>query len=447
MQISSSVPVPQTIGRYQIERVIGIGAMGIVYRAFDPVIERTVAIKVLKRPRQVDPERFGEYIQRFYVEARAAGRLSHPNIVAIYDVGTWEGVPYIVMEYVDGHTLRAYLKQKVQFTWQEATAIVREVARALAYAHQQGVVHRDIKPGNIMVLRDWRVKVMDFGVAQMLGPGGSDTNVLVGTPYYMAPEVIAGESPRPASDLFSLGVVYYQLLTHHRPFEGNTMAEVMSCILHATPLPPSHWNPAVPKIVDTIVLRLLSKSWQARPSGEGLARELQRLLETSRSTGLRDVARLLEETAPEMVPAGLEPRWRTVFRTGWAHWQALSRWRRWALLSVFLLGVFLLGWWIFRESSPGNTVPMQKTATTVPGKATPPPASPVPVPSPAPTVSPELAAEIDRHFQLGKNYCLNRLYRRCFEEMQWVLQHAPDHEDARRYLDEARRHLSGNGET
>jgi serine/threonine protein kinase len=270
--------MPSRIGRYQVLAIVGTGAMGVVYKAFDPIIERTVAIKVLRS----EGQKSEDYLRRFYVEARAAGRLNHPNIVAVHDVGDWEGVPYIVMEFLEGTTLQTCFRRNMVFSWLEAAEIVRQVAEALGYAHRNGILHRDIKPANIMILTDGRVKVMDFGVALMVAPGtkaGRPDEAIVGTPYYMAPEVLEGKPYQPASDIFSLGVVFYQLLTLERPFRGDTFPAVAYAILHTTPPPPSHYESALPPILDTIVMRMLARSPADRyTSAEALAQDLKRIL-------------------------------------------------------------------------------------------------------------------------------------------------------------------------
>jgi len=430
--------MPSRIGRYQVLAIVGTGAMGVVYKAFDPIIERTVAIKVLRLPGRAEGRESGDHLRRFYIEARTAGRLNHPNIVAVHDVGDWEGVPYIVMEFLEGTTLQTCLRRNMVFSWLEATEIVRQVAEALGYAHRNGVLHRDIKPANIMILTDGRVKVMDFGVAQMVSPGtkaGRPDEAIVGTPYYIAPEVLEGKPHQPASDIFSLGVVFYQLLTLERPFRGDTFPAVAYAILHTTPPPPSRYEAALPPILDTIVMRMLARSLEDRyTSAEALAQDLKRIL-ASAAVDLRHLGRpATAETrppAPSTDTAGREQWW-----TRWRTWPPLGRWGLIGGLAVGLLGGVTA--WVFHQ---------QRSRTDGPGPSAVPPGpasrpTPVeesvrPLPPEASQATEALRREVDRRFQLGKNYCMNRLYERCRAEMEWVLSQVPDHEEARRYLEQA----------
>ncbi|MCS7311909.1 MAG: serine/threonine protein kinase [Acidobacteria bacterium] len=435
--------MPSRIGRYQVLAIIGKGAMGIVYKAFDPIIERTVAIKVLRLPVLTDRQEYGDYLRRFYVEARAAGRLSHPNIVAIHDVGDWDGVPYIVMEFLEGTTLQTYLRRNMVFPWPEATEVIRQVAEALDYAHRHGILHRDIKPANVMILADGRVKVMDFGVALMAGPGTEalgTSEVIVGTPYYIAPEVLEGKSYQPASDIFSLGVVFYQLLTLERPFKGDTFQSVAYAILHTTPLPPSHYEADLPPILDTIVMRMLARSLGDRYISAGaLAQDLKRVLASAVDVDLR---RLERPAAP--TPADETDRRR--FRSRWQTWSPVWRW---GLIGGLVVGILGAATWVFQRQAAENIRSMPPPAPAGPVSR---PTDPEVPAQPSPSLSQELKKEelkkqetlrreIDRRFQLGKNYCMNRLYVRCRDEMEWVLSQAPDHGEARRYLEQALRHL------
>jgi len=431
--------MPSRIGRYQVLAIVGTGSMGVVYKAFDPIIERTVAIKVLRLPVLADRREYGDYLRRFYVEARAAGRLNHPNIVAVHDVGDWDGVPYIVMEFLEGTTLQAYLRRNMVFPWPEATEVVRQVAEALGYAHRNGVLHRDIKPANIMILADGRVKVMDFGVALMAGPGTEAAGAgeaIVGTPYYIAPEVLEGKPYQPASDIFSLGVVFYQLLTLERPFKGDTFQSVAYAILHTTPPPPSRYEAALPPILDTIVMRMLARSPGDRYiSAEALAQDLKRVLAAAVDVDLRRLER----------PAVSEP----VDETGrrhrlWHRWQAWPPLWRWGLVGGLAVGILGAATWVLRRRDAGDVRPMPTAAPV--GPAARPTVSEAPTRPSLPSSEElrkqeALRREIDRRFQLGKNYCMNRLYARCRDEMEWVLSQAPDHAEARRYLEQALRHL------
>ena len=217
------------LGRYQIREMIGEGAMARVYKAYDPEIDRTLAIKVLK-PQLANDE---QYRGRFLREAKAAGVLSHPNIVTIFDVGDEGDVPYIAMELIDGKTLSDLIRSGREFTVAEVVEIGIQLTRALDYAHKKGIVHRDVKPGNVMMSEDRNaIKVTDFGICRIDGRDATeltqDTQLgnVLGTPNYMSPEQVAGEKVDSRSDLFSVGVVLYQLVTGQLPFEGDTLISV-----------------------------------------------------------------------------------------------------------------------------------------------------------------------------------------------------------------------------
>jgi len=240
------------IGRYQILGELGRGAMGVVYRALDPNIGRELAIKTIHLDLQE-----GEAVERFRREAKAAGNLSHPNIVTIYDAGEDEGVFYIAMELLSGETLQEKLK-KGSMTVGDMVAIVAQIAAALDYAHGRNVVHRDIKPGNIMIA-DGHVKVMDFGLAKITSTMATATNRVVGTPSYMSPEQITSGTIDGRSDQFSLGAILYEMLAGVRPFRGDNIAVVMFKIMKESPEPLLKVNPSLPPGLHEIVSKALSK--------------------------------------------------------------------------------------------------------------------------------------------------------------------------------------------
>ncbi len=226
----------ERLGRYQMRELIGEGAMARVFKAYDPEINRTLAIKLLKSQLRED----GEYHTRFLREAKGAGVLSHPNIVTVFDVGEESNHPYIAMELVDGPTLGDVVREKKQLSTLEIVEIGIQLTRALDYAHKKGIVHRDIKPGNIMLVRDTNtVKVADFGICRIDDSDATQAtqvgNVL-GTPHYMSPEQVVGEKVDSRSDLFSVGVVLYQLLTGTLPFEGDTLISVAYKITKTDPV-------------------------------------------------------------------------------------------------------------------------------------------------------------------------------------------------------------------
>ncbi len=287
------------MGRYEMLAEIGRGTMGVVYKARDPKIDRVVAVKTILLS-DFDPNDDREYRERFYQEARAAGRLSHPGIVTIFDVGTnpENNNPYIVMEYVAGSSLdKLLLGNKDGLPLGPALQLVQEIAEALDCAHSQGVIHRDIKPENILITTEGRAKVADFGVARMDQSHLTRVGQVMGSPAYMAPEQLTGEVPDARSDLFSLGVVLYTVLTGHRPFQGNSTATVCFKLVHRDPIPVSAWSVDLPPDLDQLLARALAKDPVDRfQSGAEMAQELQRFREAHESEQPRliDVMRLID---------------------------------------------------------------------------------------------------------------------------------------------------------
>ena len=219
------------VGRYEIQRRLGRGGMGTVYVAHDPVLGRMVAIKVFAGDLDMPDAR-----ERFSREARAAAALNHPNIVTVFDFGEFASQPYIVMEYVPGETLADVIRRKAPITIADKLRWMEELCAGAGYAHQMSVVHRDIKPANLMLDRSGRLKILDFGIARMLGIA-SNTAVMIGTPGYMAPEQITGEPVDHRSDQFSIGVVFYELLAYVEPFPGDTLPMITHRIVHEEPPP------------------------------------------------------------------------------------------------------------------------------------------------------------------------------------------------------------------
>ena len=249
------------LARFQILGELGRGAMGVVYRAQDPALDRTVAIKTILLP--LDPAERASYEARFLQEARAAGKLGHPAIITIYDVGREGDLAYIAMEMLQGVDLRQRLA-KGRMSPHEAATVAIQVADGLGFAHEHGVVHRDIKPANIMLLRGERVKIMDFGIARLQASDvKTQTGVLLGTPKYMSPEQVAGRPLDERSDIFSLGCVLYEMWTGRAPFTGADVSQLMHNIASATPVAPSRLA-ALPPIADLIATRALAKDPAAR---------------------------------------------------------------------------------------------------------------------------------------------------------------------------------------
>jgi len=247
------------LGRYEIIGELGQGAMGIVYKAKDPLIDRTVAIKTISL--NLPPEEKEEYEARFYQEARAAGRLSHPNIVTIYDVGKSGDIAYIAMEFLQGRELRDILDEYPLLPIDQVLDIVVQVAQGLAYAHEHGIVHRDVKPANIMIVRDGHAKITDFGIARMASSSiRTQTGMVLGSPKHMSPEQITGKPIDQRTDIFSLGVMLYEMLAGQVPFNGENINTIMYQILNAAPPPLNTLNPAVPDALNLIVAKALAKS-------------------------------------------------------------------------------------------------------------------------------------------------------------------------------------------
>jgi serine/threonine-protein kinase len=252
-----------TLGRYEIEKELGRGAMGTVYLGRDPKINRLVAIKTIRFD-EVAPEELDETKHRFFREAQAAGALSHPNIVTIYDVGEDYDVAYVAMELLDGSDLVQHTTPANRLPFREALRIARAVADGLDYAHAKGVVHRDIKPANIMLQKNGEVRIADFGIARVMASSQTQTGVVLGTPSYMSPEQVVGKKVDGRSDLFSLGVVLYELLSCQKPFQGDSIATLMYTIANKPPLLITRVDPEIPECCAYITHKLLVKDLEKR---------------------------------------------------------------------------------------------------------------------------------------------------------------------------------------
>ena len=252
--------VPRKLGRYQIIRVCGTGAMAQVYEAFDPDLNRSVAIKTIG-VEHLSKRHASEFRSRFKIEAKAAGRLQHPNIISTFDAGLDEGVAYLVMEYFRGSNIKERFEGGDEFSIKRSLSIVSQLLEALDYAHSQHVIHRDIKLANLMINQDDHVKLVDFGVARIMNSGDATRadGSMVGTLRYMAPEQVRGESVDHRADIFSAGVVLYQLLTRQVPFDGESDFEIIQKIVDDNPMPPQAINSSVPRLLDGVISRALAK--------------------------------------------------------------------------------------------------------------------------------------------------------------------------------------------
>jgi serine/threonine-protein kinase len=276
---SSAVTLPdnERLGRYQLEREIGRGAMGVVYLGRDTAINRMVAIKAIPLAAEFSDTELVEARSRFFREAETAGRLNHPNIVTIYDVGEERGLAYIAMEYLKGRHLSDYAKSNNLLEPRKVLEIIGRTADALGFAHKQQVVHRDIKPANLMYDPSSDVlKITDFGIARLSGAGSTRTGIVLGTPSFMSPEQLEGRTVTGHSDLFSLGVSLFQLLTGQLPFTADSMTGLMQQIAEAPHPPLRAFRPDLPACVESVIDRALAKNPEARyDSGAQMAAALE----------------------------------------------------------------------------------------------------------------------------------------------------------------------------
>jgi serine/threonine protein kinase len=277
--------LPARIGRYEIRAELGRGAMGVVYDAFDPSLERSIALKTIELAFLTTPAARATVEKRFIVEAQVAARLSHPGIVMVHDVGqdADTGVIFIALERLPGRTLEEAMKATARMKWRQALQITRRLAEALHHAHSAGIVHRDIKPGNVMLLPTGEPKIMDFGLAHTDTSNLTAAGEVFGTPLYISPEQVRGEKVDGRSDLFSLGAVAYFLLTRRHAFGAENTMRIIDNVMHLEPPPPSAAAPDIPEAVDVIVERALKKDPSLRyPDGQSMAEDIAKLLAEAR---------------------------------------------------------------------------------------------------------------------------------------------------------------------
>lgn len=297
LHIFKRMPTTTKLGKYELRRELGKGAMGIVYEGFDPFIQRTVAVKTIQKS-LVEPSEMEEAFARFRREAQAAGRLSHPKIISIYDYGEEGDLAYIAMEYVDGKELKDLLESSEPLPVADCLRIMLQVLDALEYSHQRGVIHRDIKPANIMITANGSIKIADFGIAKMDSSHLTQAGMVLGTPTYMSPEQFMGKEVDGRSDLYSAGVTLYQMLTGERPFTGSPIT-IMNKVMHQLPTPPSHFNPKISPELDLVVMQSLAKSPEERFQNAGeFMRALKRTIaHNAASPAISDMT-LLSATGP-----------------------------------------------------------------------------------------------------------------------------------------------------
>ena len=374
---------PEKLGRYQVVREIGHGAMGVVYEALDPTIGRKIALKAIRF------DGIGttadEAARRFKNEARAAGGLNHPNIVTVYDAGEDDGILYLAMEFIEGSTLEELVRTQRALPPQKTIDIIRQVCAGLDFAHARGIVHRDIKPANVMLASHGLVKITDFGIARA-GEAMTMTGQVIGTPNYMSPEQVLGKTLDGRSDLFSVGVMLYEMITGERPFEGQSITTIMYKIVHETPIPPLKLDASIHAGLSALIERSLAKAPEARfQTGAELVEALQnypRASITASALGAATAempvlvdANATPDTAPPAAPSQRAASRLSTQQTPassrpslLAQWWAEPKSRK-RMVAVIVIGIAWL-WSTYRRHESNS----ERTSS--------PPASSIPAPSP-----------------------------------------------------------------
>jgi len=301
------------LGRYEVLNELGKGAMGVVYLAKDPVIGRLVAVKTIRTSQTGDDDSESrEFRERFVREAQTAGILSHPNIVTIHDIGedSESRTSFIAMEYIEGKNLKSLLGEKRKWSWDEVADLIAQIGEALDYAHRKGIIHRDVKPANIILTTDGKVKITDFGIAKVASSNLTTTGQFLGTPNYMSPEQVSGAPVDGRSDIFSLGVVLYEMLTNRKPFQGDNLTAISYKIVHEDFTPPGDLSPEVPQEFNPIVARAMAKDpWNRYQRGKDMALALYQLkAHMEEQKALHDLGTMVSaaENLPTLKLANLE---------------------------------------------------------------------------------------------------------------------------------------------
>ena len=377
----------ETLGKYEIKRTLGKGAMGVVYEGWDPIIARRVAIKTVRVPDTQDDPETEEALARFRREAQAAGRLTHPNIVGVFDYGEVGEIAYIVMEYVDGPSVKSLVDKQERFAIADTMRIMTDLLNGLQFSHARGVVHRDIKPANIMLTSDGQGKIADFGIARIESSSMTQAGTVLGTPAYMSPEQFMGQVVDARTDIYSSGVLLYQLLTGERPFEGG-MSAIMHKALNTDPPLPSQISVTCPQAFDGVVRKAMAKrpeerfqsatefleALQAAASGRSLAAAVPDEPDDSEAT-------MVAAARPAATPAAAQAGATAPKRS------ALPMIAAAVVVVVLLLGG---GAWFFllRGPAPASNTPVAQNTTpatpSVPAAPTPAAATPATPAAPQP---------------------------------------------------------------